>query len=117
MRDDGEVRQLLVHAEIERDADGEALSYFGTVQDITEDVQREEEIRQIQKQEALGKLVAGVAHDFNNILAVALGNAELMKDDLSDAERDEAVTEIINAVERGASLSGQLLAFGRRSSL
>ena len=117
IRDDGKVRQLVVHAEIERDANGEALSYFGSVQDITDDVQREEEIRQFQKQEALGKLVAGVAHDFNNILAVALGNAEMLRDGLSGQDQDQAVTEIIKAVERGASLSGQLLAFGRRSSL
>ena len=117
VREDGENRQLVVHAEIERGANGEALSYFGAVQDITEDVQRETEIRQFQKQEALGKLVAGVAHDFNNILAVALGNAEMLKDGLSERDQDQAVTEIIKAVERGASLSGQLLAFGRRSSL
>lgn len=73
-------------------------------------------LSQSQKQHALGKLVSGVAHDFNNILAVTLGAAELMKD-ASPAEKDKLADEIIKAADRGASLSAQLLAFGRRSQL
>lgn len=69
-----------------------------------------------QKQDALGKLVAGVAHDFNNILAVTLGNAELLRDAPAD-QKDAFADEIIKAADRGAALSGQLLAFGRRTHL
>lgn len=73
-------------------------------------------LTQSQKQDALGKLVAGVAHDFNNILAVTLGNAELLKDaDPGDVR--ELSEEIVKAAARGASLSSQLLAFGRRTRL
>lgn len=73
-------------------------------------------LSQSQKQDALGKLVSGVAHDFNNILAVTLGAAELMKG-ASAEEKDQLADEIIKAADRGASLSAQLLAFGRRSQL
>lgn len=73
-------------------------------------------LSQSQKQDALGKLVSGVAHDFNNILAVTLGNAEMLKD-ATGAKKDMLADEIIKAAERGSSLSGQLLAFGRRSQL
>ncbi len=69
-----------------------------------------------QKHDALGKLVAGVAHDFNNITAITLGAAEILKD-APPEEREELVNEIIKAAERGASLSAQLLAFGRSSAL
>lgn len=69
-----------------------------------------------QKHDALGKLVAGVAHDFNNITAITLGAAEILKD-ATPEERDELIDEIIKAAERGASLSAQLLAFGRSSAL
>ncbi|EBA13284.1 sensor histidine kinase [Roseobacter sp. CCS2] len=69
-----------------------------------------------QKLDALGHLVAGVAHDFNNILTVTRGNAELLSGTVGQAQ-DELVNEIVKASDRGAALAGQLLAFGRRSML
>lgn len=71
---------------------------------------------QSQKQEALGQFVSGIAHDFNNILAITLGNAELIKD-ATPAGKDRLAQEVMKAAERGASLTTQLLAFSRRSSL
>ncbi|MEO1686495.1 MAG: ATP-binding protein [Pseudomonadota bacterium] len=71
---------------------------------------------QSQKLDALGKLVSGVSHDFNNILAVTLGAAELLKD-APPAERDRLADQIVRAAEQGKALSGQLLAFSRRSQL
>ena len=84
-----------------------------------EHVLRESErlIAQSQKQEALGKLVGGVAHDFNNILAVVLGNAELLEEELSPQDTSECVEQIRRAANRGSSLSRQLLSFGRRAML
>lgn len=73
-------------------------------------------LEQSQRLDALGKLSTGVAHDFNNVLAVTLGNAELLKT-ASDGETDRLADEIIKAAERGASLSGQLLTFGRRETV
>ncbi|MEM9909544.1 MAG: CHASE domain-containing protein [Pseudomonadota bacterium] len=67
--------------------------------------------------EALGRLVGGVAHDFNNILGVILGNLELLRDkEKKDAERS-LVGEAINATRRGEHLTRQLLSFGRKSHL
>jgi PAS domain S-box-containing protein len=89
----------------------------GFIRDITERRALEEQLRQSQKLEAIGRLAAGVAHDFNNILMSVMGAADLLLMQLKadDAARDEAV-EIKRAVERGAGLTRQLLAFSRRQS-
>ncbi|QUJ76130.1 response regulator [Sulfitobacter albidus] len=73
-------------------------------------------LTQSQKHDALGKLSTGIAHDFNNILAVTLGNAELLHGAPAHL-RTHLADEIIKAAERGAALSQQLLAFGSRSQL
>ena len=70
-----------------------------------------------QRQEILGTLVAGVAHDFNNVLAVSLGNAELLKDSSSDEEKQRFADEIIKAAQRGSSLASHLLTFAGQSRL
>ncbi|QDL93399.1 response regulator [Paroceanicella profunda] len=70
-----------------------------------------------QKVEALGKLVGGVAHDFNNSLAVILGNLELLEEDDSAAARQRYISEAIAASNSAAHLTRQLLAYGRRSRL
>lgn len=83
--------------------------------DITERMRLEEQLRQAQKLEAIGRLAGGVAHDFNNILAAILMQAELldMEEGLSETAR-EGVRHIIRAAERGANLTRQLLLFSRR---
>jgi signal transduction histidine kinase/ActR/RegA family two-component response regulator len=70
-----------------------------------------------QRVEALGRLVGGVAHDFNNILSVILGNLELMKEERAISADDPYVTEAITATHRGAHLTRQLLTVGRKSRL
>ncbi|MCC8402304.1 PAS domain S-box protein [Paraburkholderia sp. MMS20-SJTN17] len=80
--------------------------------------QTRNELFQSQKMEALGKLTGGVAHDFNNLLQILRGNLELLavryRSDVWTRERLEKASE---AIERGAKLSMQLLAFGRRQPL
>jgi len=97
-------------------ADGRAI-ITGFVRDITERRLLEEQLRQSQKLEAIGRLAGGVAHDFNNILMSIMGAADLllMQIDQDDVARDEA-TEIKRSVQRGASLTRQLLAFSRRQA-
>jgi len=89
----------------------------GFVRDITERRALEEQLRQSQKLEAIGRLAGGVAHDFNNILMSILGAAELLLLELGpdDSARSEAI-EIKQSVERGAGVTRQLLAFSRRQA-
>jgi PAS domain S-box-containing protein len=89
----------------------------GFVRDITERRALEEQLRQSQKLEAIGRLAGGVAHDFNNILMSIMGAADLLLMQLApnDSARDEAA-EIKQSVDRGAGLTRQLLAFSRRQA-
>jgi len=89
----------------------------GFVRDITERRLLEEQLRQSQKLEAIGRLAGGVAHDFNNILMSIMGAADLLLMQLgrNDAAIDEA-NEIKESVNRGAGLTRQLLAFSRRQA-
>ncbi|SLN73693.1 CHASE domain-containing protein [Roseisalinus antarcticus] len=70
-----------------------------------------------QRVEALGRLVGGVAHDFNNILSVILGNLELMKEEKIVRTDEPLIEEAIGATQRGAHLTRQLLLVGRKSHL
>jgi PAS domain S-box-containing protein len=78
----------------------------------------QEQLRQAQKMEAIGKLTGGVAHDFNNLLQVISGNLQLLSNDVAGNERAERrVVNAMAGVSRGSKLASQLLAFGRRQPL
>jgi len=104
---------------------GEAIKMYGIVQDITEAkraeealLRSEEQLRQSQKMEAVGRLAGGVAHDFNNLLTVIDGYcamALLKKEEVRPILKN--IEEIQKASERGASLTSQLLAFSRKQVL
>ena len=88
----------------------------GFIRDITERRLLEEQLRQSQKLEAIGRLASGVAHDFNNILMSIMGSADLLLMEAAattSPARAEAA-EIEQSVQRGAGLTRQLLAFSRR---
>lgn len=78
----------------------------------------EEQLRQSQRLDAIGKLTGGVAHDFNNLLTVILGGADLLVAQLKGDEHLHELAEIIrSSAERGSELTHRLLAFGRRQAL
>ena len=100
------------------DFQGAIVSHLWIFENVTEQRRLENELRQAQKMESLGQLTGGVAHDFNNILAVVLTNAEILSDDLEgDSLSAPVVAAIIRAVYRGSALTERLLAFSRRSEL
>ncbi|MDB4979621.1 MAG: sensory box histidine kinase/response regulator [Myxococcales bacterium] len=77
----------------------------------------ENQLRQAQKMDAIGGLAAGVAHDFNNILSVITGHAELVLDDLAESDPNrESLSEIREAAWRAAEMTRRLLAFGRQQA-
>jgi two-component system NtrC family sensor kinase len=77
----------------------------------------EDALKQAQRLEALGQLTGGVAHDFNNLLMVIGGSVERLKSPKSDAQAGRSISMIEAAVQKGASLTRQLLSFSRRQSL
>jgi signal transduction histidine kinase/ActR/RegA family two-component response regulator len=101
----------------------EALSYAAATVEAHQAVRRqqrllEERLARTQRLEAMGQLAGGIAHDFNNLLTVVLGCAEVLLADLPSADpRKELARDIRAAAEKGAGLSGQLLAFARRQVL
>jgi two-component system, cell cycle sensor histidine kinase and response regulator CckA len=77
----------------------------------------EQHVSQLQKFEAIGRLAGGVAHDFNNLLSVILGQTEILLDRAQDEGMNRGLEMIRESARRGANLTRQLLAFGRRQVL
>ena len=90
---------------------------LATVTDISDRLKLEDQLRQAQKMEAIGRLAGGIAHDFNNLLTAIRGNAELMSHRVTDEVMKQEVDEILHASDRAASLTRQLLAFSRKQDL
>ncbi len=119
IRPDGSVMIFLISGKPVFSDKGEFNGYRGVGRDITQRKQLEEQLRQSQKMEVVGQLAGGVAHDFNNILAIIQGNAELLIDKLeqSGAEVPHGLNNILFASDRGTALTNQILAFSRKQVL
>lgn len=121
----GRVAWVHVHATVIRDESGTPLTSIAVVEDITKRKQAEEEaralenqVRQVQKLDAIGQLAGGVAHDFNNILSSILMQADLAKlRSESNPGCREALDQIVRDTQRAAKLTGQLLLFSRKQVL
>jgi PAS domain S-box-containing protein len=109
---------IFLSTSIVRGEHGEPLALIGVARDIGERKLLEEQLRQAQKMEAVGRLAGGIAHDFNNLLTAILGYSDLVLSQITEADplqRD--VEEIRRAGLRASSLTRQLLAYSRRQML
>lgn len=101
-----------------RNAAGDITNFVAVKRDITEHLQLSDQLAQAQKMESIGRLAGGVAHDFNNMLGVILGNVELAMDATAPLAPIFAdLEEIKKAAERSADLTRQLLAFARKQTV
>ena len=115
---DGALVWVHVTSSMVNGPDGEPLYRISVIQNLTERKRAEEQLKQAQKMEAIGRLAGGVAHDFNTLLNVMLGYSELLLDELPPEDvRRERVLQIKNSGDAGALLTKQLLAFSRKQSI
>lgn len=118
VRANGAIALVMDRGTVIRDQNGRAVRMIGSMLDITAHRELEEQLRQSQRLDAVGKLTGGVAHDFNNLLTVILSNAETLEARLArDAPLQQLAQMTRLAAERGAELTGRLLAFSRRQAL
>jgi two-component system, cell cycle sensor histidine kinase and response regulator CckA len=114
-RADGSYAIVLDRAYVVRDGEGQAVRMIGAMSDLSESRQLEEQLRQSQKMEALGRLAGGIAHDFNNLLTAVMGYCDLALRRLAeDHPATRNLTEIRKAGERATLLAHRLLSFSRK---
>jgi two-component system cell cycle sensor histidine kinase/response regulator CckA len=115
LRPDGAVRHVREHADCIADGGGKVVRMIGTVQDVTDYKQLEEQFLHAQKMESLGRLAGGIAHDFNNLLTVINGYGDLVFEALGQGDPlRESIDEIRKAGESASTLTRQLLVFSRK---
>ena len=112
-RDGTPTAYLDVSVQPVRSGEGTILYLLFEARDITDLKVAQEQLRQSQKMEALGQLTGGIAHDFNNLLTVVVGGLDIIAKRADDAKLKRYADNALAAAERGARLTGQLLAFSR----
>ena len=103
-----------------RDGQNNVQGFVALIDDISDQVMTELQLRQSQKMEAVGQLTGGIAHDFNNLLTIIIGNLRLLEDEqliLDDANLRELLSDTFSAAMDGAELTSRLLAYSRESPL
>ncbi len=117
-RKDGSRVDVEIWTAARRDASGETIGAIAAIADATERRRLEEQFRQSQKMEAVGRLAGGVAHDFNNLLTVITGYSQMILDAMEEENPLRGdLQEVLRASESAAALTSQLLAFSRRQTV
>lgn len=115
---DGTERHLLDQAVVVRDEAGRPRELFGTILDVTETRQAQEQLAHSQKMEMVGQLTGGIAHDFNNMLMVVIGSLERLAPALADdAKAARRADMALQAALRCSDMTRRLLTFARREQL
>jgi len=115
---DGQYKHFLDQAVLLRAEEGDAAQYAGTLLDVTDRKDLENQLLEARKMDAIGKLTGGIAHDFNNLLAAVLGGLGLIERRLPlEEEHRKIIGMTRRAAEQGSELVKRLLAFARRQTL
>jgi two-component system cell cycle sensor histidine kinase/response regulator CckA len=110
--------QIVTQGRVVRDEFGEPIRMAGVALDVTARRELESQLRHAQKMESVGRLAGGIAHDFNNLLTAITGHGDLLAQSLPPDDPGRADVAAINAAAaRAATLTRQLLAYGRQSLL
>jgi signal transduction histidine kinase len=108
--------QIVTQGRVVRDAFGEPVRLVGVALDVTARRELESQLRHVQKMESVGRLAGGIAHDFNNLLTAITGHGDLLAQSLEPDDPLQVDVAAINAAAaRAATLTRQLLAYGRQS--
>jgi len=114
-RKDGRMRELEGTVSPIREGTGQVINVVAVLRDVSYEGEMEEQVRQAQKMEAVGRLAGGVAHEFNNLLTAIGGHADLLLEESPEPDpRRRRIEHIMKATARAGSLTRQLLAFSRR---
>lgn len=117
VRPDGSERNVFSQGFVDFSDDGTPTGIFGVFTDRTEDKAREAHLTKVQRMDALGNFVGGVAHDVNNLLNVILGNLEVLEDSANTEQQERKIDAALTATLQGAELMHSLLAFAKRAPL
>ena len=114
-RRDGTLLPVRITASVIGNGEASPETFASYVEDITQQSSLEQQVRQVQKLEAVGRLAGGMAHDFNNVLVVIKLSTELMLGQITpDNPFSKPLLQISQAADRAATLTRQMLAFGRQ---
>ena len=115
---DGKERILTMQKTPYLTSDGEVEFVVCSAEDVTQERNMEKQMRQTQKLESIGSLATGVSHDFNNLLSVIKGSAQMLEEDLKgDSQYEAKIDRIVKATDRASDVIDQLLLFSRKKEV